>query len=82
MTFNFDAVLVAVREKRGREKNYYEVSFDQAGEIVTLPCTEDVFRAVGDRKYISYHMQGEYIKGEYQGRVYTRMGVTGVQAFK
>lgn len=82
MTFTFDAVLLAVREKQGREKKYYEISFDQGGEIVTLPCTEDVFKAAGDKKYISYHMRGNYIKGEYQGRVYTHMGIIGIQAFK
>ena len=82
MTFTFDAILVAVREKQGKERKYYEVSFDQNGEVTTLPCTEDVFRAVGDKKYISYKMQGQYVKGEYQGRVYTRIGVTSVQAFK
>lgn len=82
MVFTFDAILVAVREKQGRERKFYEISFDQNGEIVTLPCTENVFRAVGDKKYIPYRMQGQYVKGEYQGRVYTRIGVSSVQALK
>lgn len=77
MKLHTEAVVLSTKERHSKDgKNaYYDINLDQNGEILTLPCTDEVFRSVGDTKYKPYSLDLEYTKGEFDGRVYTRFGV-------
>ena len=78
MRFNFDAVALSVNSRQGKDgKVYYHLNMDQDGEIFTFECSEDVSQQV--EIYVSYHFTGSYVKGEYNGRVYSRMGVVSAE---
>ena len=55
---------------------YYKVNLDQDGEIVTLDCTPEAAKQIGQNRYKLFHFSGTYTRGEYENRVYTRIGVT------
>lgn len=76
MKFTFDAVAISIQERESNKKKYYRVNVDQDGEIVTLECHEDAVSKI--EKYKPYHFQGEYTKGEYENRVFSRMMVLDV----
>lgn len=73
MKFLFDAVAISVQERESNKKKYYRINVDQDGEIITLECDENVAGKI--KKYSSYHFHGVYVRGEYEGRVFTRMSV-------
>lgn len=73
MKFTFDAVAVSIQERESNKKKYYRVNVDQDGEIVTLECDENAVPKI--EKYKPYHFLGVYSKGEYEGRVFSRMTV-------
>ncbi len=82
MKFEFDAVAVSVGSRVSSKdgKAYYHINFDQDGEVSTFECLEDVAKSV--EKYKLYHFVGSYVKGEYNGRTYSRIGVVGAQPIK
>lgn len=82
MKFEFDAVVISTKKQESKGKEYYRVNLEQDGEIVTLECLPDVAKQVGENKYQPYHLQGVYIKGEYEGRVFLRMTVVGARIAK
>lgn len=73
MKFTFDAVAISIQERESNKKKYYRVNVDQDGEIMTLECLESAVPKIG--KYKPYHFLGEYTKGEYENRVFSRMTV-------
>ncbi len=78
MRFEFDAVAISVNSRLSKDgKTYYSLNIDQDGEVMTLDCAEDV--ALGIQKYKPYHFAGSYVKGEFNGRTYSRIGVTSVE---
>lgn len=80
MKFGFDAVVISIQRRESKGKEYFRINLDQDGEIVTLECSPDVAGCV--EKYKSYHLTGLYSKGEYEGRVFSRMVVVGAQLSK
>lgn len=75
MKFLFDAVVISTQMRESKGKEYYKINLDQDGEIITLDCTPEVARHVAENKYKSYRFQGVYARGEFEGRVFTRMSV-------
>lgn len=73
--FNGDAIAVSQRESKG--KVYCSIAIAQENEVVELACTPEVASQV--KKYQNYNFTGQYTKGEYQGRVYSRMEVIGLK---
>lgn len=81
MKFEFDAVMVSVGVRTGRDgKSFYRVNVDQDGEIVTFDCREDVTKNV--EKYKPYRFKGIYVKGEYDGRTYSRISIAAAVPLK
>lgn len=80
MKFVFSGVALSTNSRESKGKVYYGINIDCDGEIVTFDCKPEVVQAV--KKYQPYNFFGEYIKGEYQGRVYSRIGVTGISEIK
>ena len=76
--FNGDAIAVEKRESKG--KVYCSINILQDNEVVQLACTQDVANVV--EKFKNYNFTGQYTKGEYQGRVYSRIEVIGLSATK
>ena len=77
MKLQFDAIPVSVGEREGKDgKKYYSISVDSDGEILTFDTLEEVARSV--QKYRPAHFTANYMKGEYQGRTYTRFRVVSL----
>lgn len=75
MKLEFDAIPVSLgmREAKEGEKKYYNISVDSDGEILTFDAEEAVYNGV--QKYRPAHFTADYVKGEYQGRTYTRFKI-------
>ena len=83
MKFLCDAVVLGTREKYSKDgKAYHDINVEQEGEILTLSCTDEVYKSIGSTKYVPYKLEVTYTKSEYDGRVFTRMGVTGATPVK
>ena len=81
MKFEFEAVAISVGNRQGKDgKSYYHINFDQDGEVCTFDCLEEVSKTV--EKYKPYHFTGSYVKGEYNGRAYSRIGVVSATPLK
>lgn len=81
MKFFFDGVAISVGSRTSKDgKVYRSINIDQDGEIVTFECTEEVANFV--EKYKPYQYVGSYVKGEFNGRVYSRIGVVAAQPQK
>ena len=76
MKFGFDAIVISVQERESKGNMYYKVNLDEDGEIVTLDCTPEAAKQIGQNRYKLFHFSGTYTRGEYENRVYTRIGVT------
>ena len=77
MKFVFDAFAISTGCKTSKDgKEYYTVNLEQDGELLTLDCTADVAKAI--KRFTQYTFVGTYTKGEFNGRVYTRMGVVAL----
>ena len=79
MLFTFNAVVISTQERESKGNKYYSVNLDQDGEIVTFSCTEEVVKQIAGNRYKPHILTGQYSKGEYDNRVYTRMGVVGAR---
>ena len=83
MKFNCEAVVLGTKERFSKEgKAYHHINLDQNGEILTLSCTDEVYKAVGSTKYVPFKLEVDYTKSEFDGRVYTRFGVTAAVQMK
>lgn len=82
MKFNFDAVIVSIQERESKGNRYFSVNLDQDGEIVTFSCTEDVAKQLRPNRYKPCQLTGQYTKGEFDGRVFTRIGVVGARVLE
>ncbi len=83
MKFNCEAVVLGTKERFSKEgKAYHDINLDQNGEILTLSCTDEVYKSVGSTKYVPFKLELDYTKSEFDGRVYTRFGVTAASPVK
>lgn len=83
MKMNCEAVVLGVKERFGKDnKVYHDVNLDQDGDILTVSCTDDVFKALAGVKYKPCRLVLEYAKIEVKGQVWTRFGVVSAEVLK
>ena len=81
MKLEFNAIPVSVGKREAANgKLYYSISVDSEGELLTFDTNEEVFNGV--KKYVPAHFCANYMKGEYQGRTYTRFTVVSMSQQK
>ncbi len=81
MKLQFDAIPVSTGFREGKDgKKYYNVSVDSDGEILTFDASEEVHNSI--QKYRPARFVANYMKGEYQGRTYTRFTVISISQQK
>lgn len=77
MKFVFNAVVVSTSRREYKGKIYNHLNLEQDGEVFVLECSPEVVEVV--QKYREHCLHGRYVKGEYQGRVFTKISVVGAE---
>ena len=60
MKFGFDAIVISVQERESKGNMYYKVNLDQDGEIVTLDCTPEAAKQIGQNRYKLFHFSRSF----------------------